>query len=551
MIVGVDFDNTIVCYDAIFHRVAVERGLIPAGVPATKTAVRDHLRRVGQEPAWTELQGYVYGPRLVDADMYPGVKDFFLACRQLCVTVKIISHKTRHPYSGEAHDLHAFARGWLAHHGFLAQDGIALPATEVFLEVTKEAKLARIKAEKCTVFIDDLPEILGDREFPDETRRVLFDALGIHPDDPALVRVRSWAEINRLLLGSIRLPAGEAEVAASAGALLAGMGMRLAAPPVRVPGGGNNRVFEARSDQGDRYLLKHYFSQPGDLRNRFEAERLFYRHTARAAPGMTPRAIGWDEGAQLALLEFVVGQKLAPGEVGSVEMKAALGFFSALNFDRDSAEAGVLPMAAEACFSLVEHCQTVDQRVSRLRNITLVSPIDRDASTFVTQALAPTWDRILAVVRARGPEEPVARNERCISPSDFGFHNCLRRPDGSFVFLDFEYSGWDDPAKTMCDFFCQPAVPAPEDAFDSFVRAAGEALKLADVEAFLARTRLLLPIYRLKWCAIMLNEFVRADHGRRAFALGRDVAEERKVTQLAAARRVLATLAHPPYGTTA
>jgi len=551
MIVGVDFDNTVVCYDAIFHRVAVERGLIPMSVPATKTAVRDHLRQVGQEPAWTEMQGYVYGPRLVDADMYPGVKDFFLACRRLGVTVKIISHKTRHPYAGEAHDLHLAARGWLAHHGFLDQAGIALPASEIFLEVTKEAKLARIKAEKCTIFIDDLPEILGDPNFPAETQRVLFDAMGIHPDDPALVRVRSWAEASRLLLGSIRQPAGANEVAASAGALLAKVGLRLAADPVRLVGGGNNRVFEVRSNQGDRYLLKHYFRQPGDLRNRFEAERLFYRLTALAAPGMAPRAIGWDEGAQLALLEFVGGQKPAPGEVGPVELKAAIGFFTAINMVRDSAEALALPIAAEACFSPTEHCHTVDRRISRLRDIPEVVPIDRDASNFVAQELAPAWERVLAGVRARGSEEPVARQERCISPSDFGFHNCLRRPDGSLVFLDFEYSGWDDPAKTMCDFFCQPAVPAPEAAFDSFVRAAGESLKLPDVESFLARSRLLLPLYRLKWCAIMLNEFVGTDHGRRAFALGGDVAEERKVTQLAAARHVLSTWPHAPYGTTA
>lgn len=551
MIVGVDFDNTIVCYDAIFHRVAVERGLIPESVLATKTAVRDHLRQVGQEPAWTEMQGYVYGPRLVDADMYPGVKDFFLACRQLGVTVKIISHKTRHPYAGEAHDLHLAARGWLAHHGFFDQAGIALPAAEVFLEVTKEAKLARIKAENCTVFIDDLPEILGDRGFPTETRRVLFDALDSHPDDPALVRVRSWAEISRLLLGGMRQPAGEVEVAASAEALLAGVGVRLAAAPVRMAGGGNNRVFEVRSEQGDRYLLKHYFSQLGDLRNRFEAERLFYRLTAVAAPGMAPRAIGWDAGAQVALLEFVAGQKLAPGEVGPAEMRAALDFFTAINLARDSTEALALPAAAEACFSLAEHCNTVDRRISRLRDIPVFAPIEREASAFVAQALTPAWDQALAAVRARGPEEPIVRHERCISPSDFGFHNSLRRPDGSLVFLDFEYSGWDDPAKTMCDFFCQPAVPAPEAAFDSFVRAAGEALKLADVDHFLARSRLLLPIYRLKWCAILLNEFVRTDHGRRAFALGRDVAEERKVTQLAAARRVLATWCNPLYGTTA
>src|SRR5262245_43078397 len=44
MLIGVDFDNTIVSYDALFHRIATERDLIPADLPVNKTAVRDHLR---------------------------------------------------------------------------------------------------------------------------------------------------------------------------------------------------------------------------------------------------------------------------------------------------------------------------------------------------------------------------------------------------------------------------------------------------------------------------------------------------------------------------
>ena len=36
MVLGVDFDNTIVRYDELFHSVAVERGLIPATLPARK-----------------------------------------------------------------------------------------------------------------------------------------------------------------------------------------------------------------------------------------------------------------------------------------------------------------------------------------------------------------------------------------------------------------------------------------------------------------------------------------------------------------------------------
>ena len=71
MLVGLDFDNTIVCYDRLFHRLARERGLIPDTVPQTKCAVRDYLRSIDRENDWTEMQGVGYGPRIADAEPFP------------------------------------------------------------------------------------------------------------------------------------------------------------------------------------------------------------------------------------------------------------------------------------------------------------------------------------------------------------------------------------------------------------------------------------------------------------------------------------------------
>src|SRR6266404_4002307 len=82
MLIGVDFDNTIVCYDEVFHHAAVKQGLVPAETPVVKDAVRDYLRRSGQEDLWTELQGFVYGACMAGAAPFPGVLDFFACCRQ-------------------------------------------------------------------------------------------------------------------------------------------------------------------------------------------------------------------------------------------------------------------------------------------------------------------------------------------------------------------------------------------------------------------------------------------------------------------------------------
>ncbi len=43
MRIGIDFDNTIACYDGVFHKAAIERGLIPDDLDSSKNAVRDYL----------------------------------------------------------------------------------------------------------------------------------------------------------------------------------------------------------------------------------------------------------------------------------------------------------------------------------------------------------------------------------------------------------------------------------------------------------------------------------------------------------------------------
>ena len=44
MVLGLDFDNTIIKYDELFHKVAFEKNLIPADLPKEKNTVRNYLR---------------------------------------------------------------------------------------------------------------------------------------------------------------------------------------------------------------------------------------------------------------------------------------------------------------------------------------------------------------------------------------------------------------------------------------------------------------------------------------------------------------------------
>ncbi len=535
MLIGVDFDNTIVSYDALFHRVALERGLIPECLPVNKTTVRDHLRAAGREDAWTEMQGEVYGARMHEAEPFPGVLAFFRACHERGVPVVIISHKTRHPFRGAQHDLHAAARGWLEAQGFFAESGAALPANAVHFELTKADKLARVRTAGCTHFIDDLPELLTDAAFPTGIERLLFDSASLHSAAPDILMVRSWSALHERLLPNERwLDAADA--------LLTDDLQIAAGQPEPVSGGANNRVYRIPLRSGRHAIAKRYFRRAGDSRDRFATERAFYHFAATAGVTQIPAAIGWDEAEQLGVFDCIKGIRIQSAD--SSHLDQALEFVAALNRARHLPEAAILPEASEACFSIDAHLAAVRRRLAALDALPLGDALDVEARDFVQESLHPAWAAAEEEVQMwHAPLRrsfTLPRGERCISPSDFGFHNTLLTGCDRLVFFDFEYAGWDDPAKLVCDFFCQPDVPAPRHEFERFAASVALALNLTDPSEFLTRCHLLLPLHQLKWACILLNEFTVTGRSRRTFALGPEAAAARRARQLTRARSMIA-----------
>ena len=73
-LIGLDFDNTLVCYNKLFHQTALEK-LIDESIPVDKVVIRDYLRRINREEEFTLLQGEVYGSRILDAEPAEDARD--------------------------------------------------------------------------------------------------------------------------------------------------------------------------------------------------------------------------------------------------------------------------------------------------------------------------------------------------------------------------------------------------------------------------------------------------------------------------------------------
>lgn len=198
MILGVDFDNTLVCYDGLFHAAAVAEGLMPGDGPRDKDGVRDWLIGRGREEGFTLLQGEVYGPGLQNAPAYPGARECLAKLIGGGWTIYIVSHKTERPVLGPAHDLRRAAMDWLEAGGFFAAG--MLDRGRVFFEDVMAAKAARIAALGCTHFVDDMRRFLERTDFPDGTRKLWFHPLAdSNAGETSYPRFSSWREIEAFL----------------------------------------------------------------------------------------------------------------------------------------------------------------------------------------------------------------------------------------------------------------------------------------------------------------------------------------------------------------
>ena len=302
--------------------------------------------------------------------------------------------------------------------------------------------------------------------------------------------------------------------------------------------GGNNRVFQVGGTPP--LLLKAYFHHPLDHRDRLGTEFAFLRYAWAAGLRTVPEPIAADPAHHLGLYGFLNGRRLEPGEVDACAVEQALALVEGLNDPAHRPKAAVLPPASEACFSLAAHLDTVERRIGRLAAIDASTPHHAEALTFLAQDLRPLWttvrEGVLAGAAALGVslEAPLDEADRCLSPSDFGFHNALIEK-GRASFLDFEYAGWDDPAKLIGDFFSQVAVPVPETFWSDF--AGRLAALTGNPEYHHRRFDLLLPVYRVKWLTIILNDFLPAGAHRRRFALNGDDENARFAIQMTKARR--------------
>jgi hypothetical protein len=203
-ICGVDFDNTVVTYDEVLARIALERGFLVPSPSQTKRKIRDRIRQLEDgDVEWQKCQALLYGPRIGEARMIEGVPRFFELCRTKGVKVYIVSHKTEFSrYDTSGTNLRTAALQWMTANGFFESNGLGLTMSDIFFAGTRQDKINRIAELRCTDFIDDLEETFLEEAFPANTARILYEPGRESPVPAGVAWMKSWREISEYFFGS-------------------------------------------------------------------------------------------------------------------------------------------------------------------------------------------------------------------------------------------------------------------------------------------------------------------------------------------------------------
>ena len=300
-----------------------------------------------------------------------------------------------------------------------------------------------------------------------------------------------------------------------------------------VYGGKNSRTYKATAKNGSKFVAKLYLGPTADGNSRLTAEFLSLEFLHQKGVDCVPRPVVADHNCQCAVYEFVEGEKVASEKATAADIDEMTRFLLRLQQLKDDPEAIRLPKAAEACFSIGAIVRNLEDRLGRLRAVDASSPGAGLLEDFLDAQFDPAFKETVAWCQQRATGAGVSMESelklefRTLSPSDFGFHNCLRRDNGQLVFLDFEYFGWDDPAKLVCDFLLHPAMELASSLKQRFV----DNMVGTDNRdlALLERTETVYPLFALKWCLILLNPFLSEYRRQRGIA---DAPKQNRIGEL-------------------
>jgi Ser/Thr protein kinase RdoA (MazF antagonist) len=270
-----------------------------------------------------------------------------------------------------------------------------------------------------------------------------------------------------------------------------------------ITGGTQNRLFRLDTLGGAALLAKFYHQDRWDrLYREFSALALLGRHGL----ARVPRAYIRSDDFSYGVYSFEPGRTKRAAELEPSDLTTVAVFAADVQSIVPATTGVDISQAADASFSVREQLQVIDGRLRAFETFAVgheaydeVGDLYRELD--LRAVITDLIERATASLSEEDRWAVLPRSAWRVNTADFGPQNFLFTSDGRLTVVDFEASGWDDPARLVMGFVAHAtSEDLPDDAIASFLAAYADATALSDTE--IARFERVGALYDLEWIAI-------------------------------------------------
>ncbi len=485
--IGIDFDNTIICYDELFSFVAKEKSWhLGSGEKLSKAQIKKKLIEIdGNDFRWQELQALVYGTYISQANFFPHAKATIAFLANLPnVELFVVSHKTKTSNYLKHIELIDCAKSWITTHNLYDY----IPPENFFFLPTRDEKIKQIKNLKIDIFIDDLEEVLNDHNFPN------IEKIHFTPDTSGF---NSWEKIadHLKILNEIGFHHLK--------------NLSFTKFPLKnyhqLKRNGNNKIIHFTDAKENNFIIKKY-SRVNDSFSTLETEyhALEYLNQFRIN---TPKPYLKDEVQGMAIYEAIeVNQNPFHCDNLIHSFSQFLGQLQEISrlqtYDQNLS-------ARDSRSTIRDYFLHLERRLAQIEDGCQKDQRFFEVKKFLDEIFYPLFNIVRQNTKVKMEKYQISdqlqleAHEKILSQSDFGIHNAIWTTGEKFCFIDFEYFGWDDPAKLVADFLHHAGqnidLKIRIEVIKKFLLENQQDLK------FWKRLSIVLDLVGLEWVLIVLN----------------------------------------------
>ena len=228
---------------------------------------------------------------------------------------------------------------------------------------------------------------------------------------------------------------------------------------VKIIKSGKNNLVKKIFFKKKIYIYKKYLkkSNNGIKYSRYSSETAFIKLLKKKNVKNLPTILNTNAKTQENIFNYIKGKKIT--KITNKDILQCVYFIKKINKDILNNKVVNFKYATEACLSIDNHIETAQRRIKMLLKFKKNFGIYKKTTLFVKNVLKKKLDQTknnkYKSFSKKEILKKINKRDLILSPSDFGFHNIIKKKNKLF-FFDFEYAGMDDPVKLISDFICQP-----------------------------------------------------------------------------------------------